>query len=511
MADIERKRASTDPRAIDSILTGLSHSTKQPSPVERLGPARNATFMSPPPLRTTGLSHPSTSAARNAKRLSLSLPIQPADNSSGLRPTPTSAEPSSASSQPIMEPSSLQSPNDSGGFLVALAAQERRVLELKEELNRAEGELGRLKKQWAVHEAKKKRAEIKHNVEQLRPVPSPSGQDRETDEQPEDTAVRRSVELNRRKAMLTSLNKDSRRRIITGGHTRALSLLSPDRMFHKSHTSSQPTLVETVADSDGRDELPRSATILDTSQGISRINSTRMRHSYQENATHGVKQIAEDLRTGLWTFMEDLRQATVGDEAVKSPSARSSTEAGSKDAARRASKQVLSSGGQSRGHSSTRGTSNTRAGGSPARATPLADVQTSTSAGVATLGPESKLEVPELDDDWSNWDSPVSKDDSPRWSNSTAPSSDDQGDIMTSSPGKKTETSTKSNDEINWPVLTPFSPTNLKQTASAFMKEWEKSLTAPPADDHRDAVVQPSGKRHPTQEQEASLLLSNLP
>jgi septal ring factor EnvC (AmiA/AmiB activator) len=60
-------------------------------------------------------------------------------------------------------------PNDSNGFLVALAGQERRVLELKEELQKAEDELKRLKKQWAHHEAHKKKAEIRH-VEQLQPL-----------------------------------------------------------------------------------------------------------------------------------------------------------------------------------------------------------------------------------------------------------------------------------------------------------------------------------------------------
>lgn len=42
-------------------------------------------------------------------------------------------------------------PADSISFLIALAAQERRVLELREELHKADEDLEKLKKQRAVH------------------------------------------------------------------------------------------------------------------------------------------------------------------------------------------------------------------------------------------------------------------------------------------------------------------------------------------------------------------------
>ena len=58
-------------------------------------------------------------------------------------------------------------------FWTALAAQEKKVLELKEELNKVESDLEQLKKQWAIHEASKKKEEMRH-VEKLRPIGSPT-------------------------------------------------------------------------------------------------------------------------------------------------------------------------------------------------------------------------------------------------------------------------------------------------------------------------------------------------
>ena len=56
--------------------------------------------------------------------------------------------------------------HDSNTFLTALASQERRVLELKEELQKAETDLEKLKRQWTTHEAARKRNELR----QLEPM-----------------------------------------------------------------------------------------------------------------------------------------------------------------------------------------------------------------------------------------------------------------------------------------------------------------------------------------------------
>ena len=54
------------------------------------------------------------------------------------------------------------STTNSSGFLTSLAAQERRLLELREELQRAELELSHLKTQWAQYEAGRMRSELRH-------------------------------------------------------------------------------------------------------------------------------------------------------------------------------------------------------------------------------------------------------------------------------------------------------------------------------------------------------------
>ena len=67
-----------------------------------------------------------------------------------------------ATQSPVREsfptvPESVPSGQTDTNFLTAIAAQERRVLELKEDLVRAEADLRKLKVQWAQHEAQKKR------------------------------------------------------------------------------------------------------------------------------------------------------------------------------------------------------------------------------------------------------------------------------------------------------------------------------------------------------------------
>ncbi|CCC08896.1 hypothetical protein SMACR_07532 [Sordaria macrospora] len=234
-------------------------------------------------------SRSASTASRTTHRLSLTLPIAP-PNPNPSRPIPTSTTTASFPPTPFDTPA-ITSPADSNDFITAIAAQERRVLELREELSRAESDLAKLKKQWATHEAYKKRGE-----RPLRPVgPVPTFQD--------DEATKRAVELDRRKVLLQSLQnqnqplpENGRRRVFQGGHARTLSLLSP-----------------TKPSSDFRDGS-------ENSRNVAFSPSHRPKHQswapQTASQTVGVKGIAQDLRQGLWTFMEDLRQATVGDEPI---------------------------------------------------------------------------------------------------------------------------------------------------------------------------------------------------
>lgn len=381
--------------------------------------------MLPPPVPEPR-SRPLSLVSKKNNRLSISFPVQPSETMSPGRQTPI--QNSSFPSPIFANQSALPSPQDSAGFMVALAGQERKVFELREELNRAEVELKKLKTQWAIHEADKKRAEIRL-VRRLEPMQLEETIHGQATPLGDDDIARRSAELDRRKAILAAnVTKVSRRKIITGGHTRALSLLSPDRSPNGQYPSFET--VERNRDSfdvgPGLPALPRKMTMPDTSQGLSRITSDRARHSYQGSTTIGVKQIAEDLKAGLWTFMEDLRQATVGEEALeRSPIGDDPRTVASTGGARMASHGPVTKKSASR----DRGIASTSKAVPASRATntgPQSLPQTKP-AQPSTPPPNRTISMSTstVDDDWSNWDSPSSKEASPRWSNSTMPSSDD--------------------------------------------------------------------------------------
>jgi hypothetical protein len=349
---------------------------------------------------------------------------------------------------PLDTPSVL-SPVDPNDFITAIAAQERRVLELREDLSRAESELARLKKQYATYEAYKKRAE-RRNVEPLRGL-GPAA------ELYDETAIRRSVELDRRKALLGQQNQQatperSRRRVFTGSHTRTLSLLSPTKPTGGSEDEPESRKSEPT----GR-YAPVTPELL----------AKRASWAPRSTQTSGVKQIAQDLKAGLWTFMEDLRQATVGDEPITGQglylrdgdgnmrltlngSLGGSTSVGDQDT-------IRATGANSRLRV-TSAFEGTAASNPPANLTNKDDKETTQEEGkdreVASSRPRTlqrsktdaakpskrfswtPLTVDSYDDnDWSNWDSPNVS--SPRWSGTTV-----NGDIIPTIPEKRDGTET---------------------------------------------------------------------
>ena len=528
MASHHRRRSSINRASVEFILTSgePSQPAAPPSPHVGDSPNRAHFAMSPPARPTPSHSRALSYTLRNPNRLSLSFPVATSSNSNeSSRPTPTSSDAQSFPPTPA-DPSPL--PNDSNGFLVALAGQERRVLELKEELQKAEDELKRLKKQWANHEAHKKKAEIRH-FEQLQPLQTvvTGGSSDESE-----VKTRQSSELDRRKAILSNLNipkdspKESRRKF-SGAHTRALSLLSPER---SNFTQPFPPVQESGSENSG---FPRSTTMPDTSQGITKVSSRHSRNSYHGGVTHGAKQIAEDVKAGLWTFLEDLRQATVGDEAVHGSPNRTNLDASNSGTARRGSKTSLLSNERKR-DKSPRGLSPRTwdsLTGSPAlldaAGSMWSDDQLRTSKTPKKTNRPLSLAAPnvdDLDDDWSNWDSPTPK--SPRWSGSTTmsdPATPSNGSVEDSNVkyvsafrfpafinvnnhriiGQSTDEGTPSKqqrDEIQWPALDKLSPGNLKgnlqRTMSTIMKEWEKSITPPPG--HREDSINAVTSKEPS-------------
>lgn len=275
--------------------------------------ARSETFLDAP--HHLSRSYTTPASTRNANRLALTLPIAPA-NSLPSRPTPThtiSIPPTPTESLG----SGMASPTDPNDFIVAIAAQERRVMELREELTRAEDELKTLQTRWNSSEAHKIRAAIR-NRDSYRPRPpvSPSPSSSAGDKSPAGItpaaapaiiANRRSLDIETKKALLLNggTPKEHKRRVLRGGHTRALSLLSPTR-------------------SEADASIFRELEGMHSSQQFTPapLHKRATWAPRQSPPPNGMKQIAQDLRQGLWTFVEDIRQATVGDEGISATSNR---------------------------------------------------------------------------------------------------------------------------------------------------------------------------------------------
>ncbi|MCJ1480555.1 hypothetical protein MMC06_000710 [Schaereria dolodes] len=174
-----------------------------------------------------------------------------------------------------------------------------------------------MKRQWSRHEATKKRNEIQRE-EQLRPLPkSPPMKFSLTDKD----VLRRSMEQERDK-ILHKKEKHSPRKVFAGSkHTRTLSLLSPTSSIPCSSPKKTSALVATqpkACTGDTRGSFV-SNTIKTKRETPNNLNSTG---NPKEAILETGKQMMGDFRHGIWTFIEDLRQATVGDEAIKDSSPR---------------------------------------------------------------------------------------------------------------------------------------------------------------------------------------------
>ncbi|KAK3370321.1 hypothetical protein B0H63DRAFT_314531 [Podospora didyma] len=482
----------------------------------------------PPPspqmeeLIETRSTRSASTASRSTNRLSLTLPIALPTNFPS-RPTPISATSSSFPPTPLDTPS-LTSPVDPNDFITAIAAQERRVLELREELSRAESDLRVLKRQWTTHEAHKKRAEMR-TLERMRPL-GPA-----TDLQ-EDSATRRNVELDKRKKALL-LGQQSqqgtpergRRRFFPGGHARTLSLLSPTKptcgfSVHEDAPEGYSININPGAEESDSPFVSQYAPV--TPLPTKRASwAPRSSHQAAAQAAGGVKQIAQDLKSGLWTFMEDLRQATVGEEPITGQGVylrgidgnMRSTKSGSTSPSGYGDQDTIrATGANSRPRVATAfdesPTPATADGGDESGAAPLRQMRALSRSNTDVSSKSTKrfswtpLTMDSYDDnDWSNWDSPSVS--SPRWSGSTVngdiipaiPERRDENDTPLKKQSSKSHLASRSSpssprgspnkfEELLPPVLNRLTPSNLKKTASEFMKEWEKSLSPPPRPEH---------------------------
>lgn len=329
--------------------------------------------------------------ARHQKRLTLNFPINipppgtvtapasavPSLASPGamspLTQSQSSARHSLALNTPLML-DTLQQPDDGSAILTAIASQERKVLELKEELQREEAELSSLKRQWVSTEKIRKQTVVNHHAEQLVSLRSPAASmsspptPLEAESSPSGSATpdgtRRSKDLERRRSMRTPVTTSggsgvstNGRRVFQGSHTRMLSLLSASTDSGTGNTSNSNNNNNTTTASNTSNnnnkktkqddfKFPRSTTLplsLDrlanntadetdialvqsslgdsTDDMITQWRKTMPPPSREALMRTG-KQMASDLREGLWTFLEDIRQATVGEEGINATEVR---------------------------------------------------------------------------------------------------------------------------------------------------------------------------------------------
>ncbi|MCJ1314328.1 hypothetical protein MMC25_008009 [Agyrium rufum] len=432
---------------------------------------------------------------------------------------------------------------DSNAFLTALAAQERKVLELREELHKAELDLEKFKKQWAQYETTKKKHEIRH-VEPLRllavspkiavtPYASRPRAETENGGASQINISERSISngnglVNEKSRAAHHYRKRPiQRKVFSGSkHTRALSLLLPKNIYQErpsdqglsrdpSPTKAPITTVETHTSLD----TSRPNALLNVERSNLRKPGTEMPPFSRttsfptEDIVNTGKQFVGDLREGLWTFFEDIRQATVGEEATRSQQIAQSIE-------KKPSRQRLALGNTSssimkRGSGKDHGSSparSARAVSGTRKPNPLSIcrdgnsmIATDTSKGSVSskilqeLAPEPPVDLLNDDDGWGNWESPApSKKSSPSWkttsyhhhTNSDSPSANESTPRTSLSSientlkpfsgekeaGRGLQQPSGSNDELPWPVLVKISPSNLRRTASNMMSEWEKSL-----------------------------------
>tara|TARA_R110002003_G_scaffold175_14_gene14286 strand:- start:989 stop:2851 length:1863 start_codon:yes stop_codon:yes gene_type:complete len=449
------------------------------------------------------------------KRLSLQFPIQKAAGSnSPNHPSPRSRPQSWVSGTTATSQDDVSTPSETN-ILAVLAAQERYVLELKEELNKAEADLQILKKHYASHEANKFRNDAR-KVAQLQPVKT-SLIDLSPDQEDEDGSnTWMQKEMEQRKALARNSNaKSSQRKVFSGSrHLRTLSLLSPDKAYTPSFP--QPGDLQEEEHAPKRPELlTRSSTSSDIARQVvepgkhERHDSSGLPTIQRDQLIRAGTQMATDLKNGLFTFIEDIRQATVGDEAVHG--ADGSASANVRDSlikgGRKASlgRPALDRSASSKKPSQTTGSTGDdfwkEMGLSEPKSSPMHSKKTHTNKPAQTPQKQTR-NLMDDDEEWDNWETPNDTytdkvGDAQDSSDESEPSSPGPGSSRTStryhskrhdSKASSLTTASSTGDDardskrnsIPWPDLVKLSPNNLKRTASHLMKEWEKQLTPPP-------------------------------
>jgi hypothetical protein len=466
-------------------------------------PLENAEIASPTSTTKT-LSSATEGTQRQTKRLTSSFPVLPPPTQvHGDHPisfSPKHSSPAeSARSSPRLAPQPT-SPTDPNNFLTTLAAQERRVLELREELQKAESDLAGLKRQWAIFEANRKKSGIRH-AEQLQPLSS--AHLAKTDLGGD---IPMPMNASTFEKLAAKPARKPQQRVFSGSrHTRTLSLLTP-ALADRNEVSSESFgngVSAAAPDSENENNNPtlsRSSTMPSSEAGVgfgktykNLANRRSMPPPSADALVKTGKQMASDLRDGLWTFFEDIRQATVGEEGISGTDTRNTTtharqKATSKSSPayggprpKRSSTAVGSSARQTLGSASTTPQDRDRSvdttdqsfwkefgvdtpgkeGAPPRRQEPKKQQQQPQQQQQQQQQQQESLLIDiDVDDDWDAWESPVSQQKTSPRRNTVA-----QRDNSSSSKG--------GSGALPWPELTKLTPSKLTRTVSDLMRDWD--------------------------------------
>ncbi|KAJ4293638.1 hypothetical protein N0V90_008922 [Kalmusia sp. IMI 367209] len=548
-ADVMDRAHSHKPSSRKQSLTPDLKERAQPSgaaPVSAAAPQNKNTPAASPTASTLAQPSPTVDmhaharsmshadVVRQGKRLSLQFPIQPAAAGSS---SPAASSPRSRPQSWIAAPSPVPSPDAASAepnILTVIAAQERYVLELKEELSKAEQDLKTLKRHYATQEATKVRNDLR-KVTKLQPLNTTLANYGSDQDDQDGSSLWMQKEMERRKALL-SAKSAQRGKVFSGSrHLRTLSLLSPDKSYSPSFPqpldllNDEPptpatTSTTTVTTNQRLPPLSRTSTSPDIANHIaSTVNADRydlggLSNIQREALLRTGKQMATDFKDGFLTFIEDIRQATVGDDAANG--AENAGPGHAKDASTKGLRKTSENRpALNRAASSKKsGTSKTgdigddfwkEHGLSEPKASPT---HKKTHAFKQTRTPQKQTQ--DKDDDfesWDNWETPVDKHvHSTKVSGGNNSSDESEGPSSPVSGQASSRTSTRYHSQrhdskastltadssaglpdessrrdskrnsIPWPELSKLSPSQLKRTASHLMKEWEKNLTPPP-------------------------------
>ena len=207
--------------------------------------------------------------------------------------------------------------SDTDPLLRLIAARERRVLELKEEMAREEAELAKLKTQWASQEARRKRSEMRR-AEPMRAMHSPHKSSHGSFPAAAAGQSRGSQDSAETDASGTTARPTTRTKFEGGRHLRALTLTGKEGGSSQATSANGTPRAGTPSPplDPASAPAPRRAS---RDQSRDRDRPVPAKTAHPANGPGAAGTLMGDLRENLWTFIEDLKQATVGEEATVSP------------------------------------------------------------------------------------------------------------------------------------------------------------------------------------------------